>query len=71
MHSLISPSVVKGPISTFTTHAYIPKTILTDNLTTFIADVVKAEVVLKQAGICIKHETIKQTQAIRTREKNH
>ena len=62
-------SVVKGLLSIFTTHAYVPKHILTDKGTVFIAELLTE--LAKAAYMHISHATIKHAQTIGMVERSH
>ena len=62
-------SLLRGLISIFTRHAYVPNTILTDKGPTFTAEVVKRT--MEQVGISIEHATIKHAQTISMIEQTH
>ena len=62
-------SVVKGLLSIFTRHAYVPKHILTDKGTAFTAEVLTE--LAKAADKNISHATIKHAQTIGMVERSH
>ena len=62
-------SVVRGLLSIFTKHAYVPKHILTDKGTAFTAELL-AEIT-RTADIHISHATIKHAQTIGMVERTH
>ena len=62
-------SVVRGLLSIFTKHAYVPKHILTDKGTAFTAELLSE--IAKAADIHISHATIKHAQTIGMVERTH
>ena len=62
-------SVVRGLLSIFTKHAYVPKHILTDKGTAFTAELLSE--IAKAADIHISHATIKHAQTIDMVERTH
>ena len=62
-------AVVKGLLSIFTRHAYVPKQILTDKGTTFTAELLTE--IAKAADIHISHVTMKHAQTIGMVESTH
>ena len=62
-------SVVRGLLSIFTKHAYVPKHILTDKGTAFTAELFSG--IAKTADIHISHATIKHAKTIGMVERTH
>ena len=64
-----APLVVKGLMSIFYRHTYVPNTILTDKGTTLTAAIVKQ--MMEPVGISIKQATIKHAQTTGNIKRNH